>query len=200
MNFEDLSEKVNAMISRGRLTGASGEKPLRTLQVELLANDVRDDVEHMEPYGFTSEPHTGSEVVAASLAGSRRHTIVLTVSDRKYRLTGLKTGEVAIFDDLKRKVILTREGIVIDGAQSPIKVKTAGDVSIEGAAITIKGNTIALTAAGALTLSGSSIGMQSAVSTASGSFSATGDIKAGSISLQHHTHTGDSGGNTSEPR
>ena len=33
----------------------------------------------------------------------------------------------------------------------------------------------------------------------SGKIEAAGDVQAGSVSLQNHTHTGDSGGNTSKP-
>ena len=32
------------------------QKKLRELQCEFLAGEVRDQLEHVEPYGFTSEP------------------------------------------------------------------------------------------------------------------------------------------------
>ena len=53
MNLSDLGERIWALLSRGRVTGADGNKPMRTLQLELLASDARDNIEHMEPYGFT---------------------------------------------------------------------------------------------------------------------------------------------------
>ena len=51
MNLSDLGERIWALLSRGRVTGADGNKPMRTLQLELLSSDARDNVEHMEPYG-----------------------------------------------------------------------------------------------------------------------------------------------------
>mgnify|MGYP000000314771 CR=1 FL=1 len=200
MTLSDLQEKVWALICRGRLTGADGGRAMRTVQTELLAGDVRDNVEHFEPYGFTSEPLMGSEVLASSLSGDRNHTIVLMVADRRYRLTGLKGGEVAIFDDKKRKVLLSREGIVIDGVADPIEVKTTGDIKLSGATITLNGTSAVKVNAPSITLSGGAISFDAPNSSATGSLTTTGDVTAGGISLINHTHTGDSGGTTSAPR
>lgn len=199
MTLSDLNEKIWALFTRGRVTGADGGRPQRVLQVELLAGDVRDDVEHMEPYGLTSEPLPDSEAIAASLAGDRNHTIVIMVADRRYRMTGLKPGEVALYDDKGRTVYLGRDGIRIDGVSDPITVTTTGDVKTQGQNVTVE-------AAGNLTLKGSQIilkgnalGIDAPSSTASGSFATTGDVTAGGVSLIHHTHKGDSGGSTSAP-
>ncbi len=53
------------------------------------------------------------------------------MSDRRYRLKGLQTGEVAVYDDQGQSVTLTREGIVVDGAEtSTLPVySVAGQVS-----------------------------------------------------------------------
>ena len=43
------------LVTRGVLTAKNAARKMRTIQTELFANDLRDDVEHFEPYGFTSE-------------------------------------------------------------------------------------------------------------------------------------------------
>jgi phage gp45-like len=43
--------------------------------------------------------------------GLRSHGVVLAVEDRRYRLTGLEDGEVALFDDLGNIIKLGRERI-----------------------------------------------------------------------------------------
>lgn len=191
MNLSDLGERIWALLSRGRVTGADGNKPMRTLQLELLSSDARDNVEHMEPYGFTSEPFVESEALAASLSGDRNHTVVITVADRRYRLKALKQGEVAIFDDQHRKVHLTRDGIVIDGVNSPITIKTGGTVDV-------KGQTINLTASN-IKLKASNIALDSPMVNSSGAMKSVGDVSGAGISLSRHTHRGDSGGTTSTP-
>ncbi|TKV19105.1 baseplate assembly protein, partial [Citrobacter sp. TBCS-14] len=53
------------------------------------------------------------------------------VSDRRYRMKGLKTGEVAIYDDQGQSVTLTRAGIVVDGGGKVITFKNAPKARFE---------------------------------------------------------------------
>lgn len=131
--------------SRGKVTAKYGAYKLRSLQVTMLYGDTRDLVEHFEPYGFTSEPHVGAECLAVSLAGDRDHTIVIATPDRRYRPVSLKDGEVVLYDDLGRKVYLSRGGIVVEGVSSPVTVQTSGDVQVTTSSnITVKGAKITL--------------------------------------------------------
>lgn len=123
-------------IERGTITASKNDDQLRELQVQLQDNYVQDELEHLEPYGFSSEPHCDKETDAmvAFLGNQRGHGIVLSVTDRRYRITQMKTGEVCIYDDKKRHVYLKQDGIEIDGADSPITVKTTNSVTINAAA------------------------------------------------------------------
>lgn len=104
---------LSDFFARGVMTLADGAKKMRAVQVRLLADEIRDDLEHVEPYGFSSEPHPEAEAFTLFFDGDRSHGIVFTIADRRYRLKPLKTGEVAIFDDLGQKVHLTREGLEV---------------------------------------------------------------------------------------
>ena len=123
-------------IERGTITASKNDDQLRELQVQLQDNYVQDELEHLEPYGFSSEPHCDKQTDAmiAFLGNQRGHGIVLSVTDRRYRITQMKTGEVCIYDDKKRHVYLKEDGIEIDGADSPITVKTTNSVTINAAA------------------------------------------------------------------
>lgn len=123
-------------IERGTITASKNNDQLRELQVQLQDDYVQDELEHLEPYGFSSEPHCDKETDAmvAFLGNQRGHGIVLSVTDRRYRITQMKTGEVCIYDDKKRHVYLKQDGIEIDGADSPITVKTTNSVTINTAA------------------------------------------------------------------
>ena len=123
-------------IERGTITASKNDDQLRELQVQLQDNYVQDELEHLEPYGFSSEPHCDkqTDAMVAFLGNQRGHGIVLSVTDRRYRITQMKTGEVCIYDDKKRHVYLKQDGIEIDGANSPITVKTTNSVTINAAA------------------------------------------------------------------
>lgn len=79
-----------------------------------------------------------------------------------------------------------------------VLIKTKGKVTIDAPNTETTGN---LLVSGSLTYMQGMTGNGGGGTTATinGSLSATGDISAGAISLQNHTHTGDSGGKTSLP-
>lgn len=131
---------VTALINRAVVGAKNGARKLRTLQIELLDGDVRQPVEHFEPYGFTSEPLQDAEALAVSLGGDRDHTIALVVTDRRYRPVNLKDGEVVVFDDLGRKVFLSRDGIKVEGVASPVTVKTTASVLVDAPLTKCTGN------------------------------------------------------------
>ncbi|OLY66106.1 baseplate assembly protein, partial [Citrobacter braakii] len=88
-------------------------------------------IEHLEPYGFTSRAQAGAEAVVLFPDGDRSHAVAITVSDRRYRMKGLKTGEVALYDDQGQSVTLTRAGIVVDGGGKVITFKNAPKARFE---------------------------------------------------------------------
>ena len=128
-----LALRLGNLFARGRVAAVKASTRMQTLQVELLAGEVKDRLEHFEPYGFTSCPHPGAEAAAAFLDGDRSHGIVLVVADRRYRLTTLAEGEMAIHDDLGQKVHLTRAGIVVKGAGLPVLITDTPRVTVEAA-------------------------------------------------------------------
>lgn len=199
MSLNEVNEKVRGIVERCRVTNASGGTPLRTLQAEMRYQDVRDNLEHIEAYGLTSEPHVNSEGVALSLNGDPNHTVVIMVADRRYRMTGLKTGEVALYDDLGRSVYLTRDGIVINGADSPIQVKTSSTVSVKGSDINVKGSSITMEGTGSIFLKAPNISFNATTMMSTGSFSTSGDLYVKGLNVYTHVHNGDSGGTTSTP-
>lgn len=107
------------------------DKKMQEVQIRLLAGELKDGVEHMEPYGFTSHPLPGAEGVVVFPGGDRSHGVVVVVADRIFRLQGLKPGEVALHDDQGMCVHLTREGPVVKAAGKPILFTDASKARFE---------------------------------------------------------------------
>lgn len=92
-------KQLRNLIARGVVALVDAGSKLQGLQMRLTADEVKDGMEHFEPYGFTSNPQAGAEALAVFLGGDRSHGVVVCVSDRRFRLQGLKSGEVAIYTD-----------------------------------------------------------------------------------------------------
>lgn len=123
--------RMRLLISRGVLQMSQDENGLQAVQVTLQGEEPAD-AERFQTYGLTSVPHSGAEAVVAAVGGARAHLVALVVDDRRYRLAGLKTGEVALYDDLGQSVHLTREGIVIKGAGLPLAFVDCPVVTMDG--------------------------------------------------------------------
>lgn len=221
-----------ADIERGTVTISKNDDELRELQVEHQSGEVHQDVEHMEPYGFSSEPYTDKKADAITFYTDESHELgfVMCVADRRFRVKSLKTGEVVIYDDKKRHIYLKRDCIDIDGVDDPITVKTTNDIIAKcdnltatcKSAASVNCDTSSVTCKTSATVTASTImldgnvtvtgtlitgtkggGMASFGGTvnAKGLIHSEDDITAGSISLQHHVHTGVQGGseNTETP-
>lgn len=105
-----LSVRVANLISRVVIKRVDDAKKVQELQVEALADEVVDEVERFQNYGFTSKPLEGAEAVLLSVGGRREHSYCLGVEDRRYRIVNLSDGEVAVYNDTGAKIVMKANG------------------------------------------------------------------------------------------
>jgi len=109
---KDLARALG-MIMRAVVTRVTDSTEAQEVQGQVLRDEVLD-LERIQSYGMTAVPQVGAEAVVVFLGGSRSNGVVIAVEDRRYRLTGLAAGEVALYDDQGQKVHLKRDKIVIE--------------------------------------------------------------------------------------
>lgn len=110
--IETIQRQLLGLIGRAVVKSISAATKCQTVDVSLIAGEPKAGVEHLEPYGFTARANSGAEAVVLFPDGDRSHAVVVTVSDRRYRLKGLQTGEVAVYDDQGQSVTLTRAVVI----------------------------------------------------------------------------------------
>ena len=180
----NLTKCIQDMLARGFVTFSDRLKKMREVQCEFLAGEVRSELEHAEPYGFTSEPIMGAEAFAAFFDGNRSNGIVFCIADRRYRITDMEAGEVAIYDDQGQKVHFKRDGILIETPKN-LTATVAGVVDVTAPQTTIHGPLTVdglITGKGGLEISGGS------GASVNGSLTTMGDVVAAGVSLDNHTH------------
>ncbi|HBP8874070.1 TPA: phage baseplate assembly protein [Escherichia coli] len=119
------------IIARAVLTSLDTAKKCQAAGLKLIAGEQKENLEYLEPYGLTSAAKNGAEAVVLFPGGDRSHGVVIMVADRRYRLKGLKAGEVALYDDQGQSVTLTRAGIVVNGAGKAITLTNAPKARFE---------------------------------------------------------------------
>jgi phage baseplate assembly protein V len=132
------------MVGRAVINLINDGLKMQEVQVTLLADEVRADVERFQEYGFTSHPVPGAEAVMVCVGGSRDHGIVIAVDDRRYRLKSLPQGEVALYDDQGQAIHLKRDKTIhvygCDQVQVDAAVKvvtTAPEYQVNSSAINL---------------------------------------------------------------
>jgi phage baseplate assembly protein V len=200
-----VRRRIALMISRAMLSMADDTTLLQEVQVKLLGEETLSRLERFQQYGFTSVPHAGAEALALSLGGNRSHTVVVSVDDRRYRLKGLKSGEVALYDDRGQHIHLTRTGIdctVLGDLTATVSgnalATVAGTATLDCPQTIVTGD---LRVGGDLTVVGISSGDGVPMQISGGLTNTGGNVVSDGIVLDSHRHGGvtPGGGETGEP-
>ncbi|MCG9093985.1 phage baseplate assembly protein V [Laribacter hongkongensis] len=179
---------------RGVLRSTRSGKGSQLAQVDGLAGEPLPDLELFQQFGFTSNPPAGTAVVVLPLGGRTSHGIIVATENGAYRIGDLQPGETAIFNAFGDRFVF-RDGR-IDGTTKAFRLVASEGMEFDTpdakftGAVTVKD---ALTGTGGMAISGGD------GARVEGSLHATGDVKAGNVSLTEHNHPGDSGGVTGPP-
>lgn len=100
MNPQELKRafrKIRRINQRGLVRRVSYANKTRFMQLQGEGAEPLDNIEHLEPFGFTSHPVAGAEGIVLAFNGNGSHSVVFCVGDRRYRLV-IDEGEVAIYN------------------------------------------------------------------------------------------------------
>ncbi|QGM80656.1 phage baseplate assembly protein V [Otariodibacter oris] len=183
---------------RGSLKVTKTQSAIQFSQATGLSGEVLQDIELMQHFGFTSVPPENTEAVILPMGGETTHSVVIATEHGSFRVKGLKNGEVAVYDKSGSTIIL-KEGRVIEVDCDTFKVNcknyevtalsqakfftpTLETSQVFTAQGQINGNS------GMAVQGGNGASFSGPVQQKDGSFSTTGDVKAGSVSLKTHKH------------
>ncbi len=206
-----IARRVRLMARRAVVRLVYDDPKMQELQLSIFSGEVRDKVERFQDYGFTSHPIKGAEAVVLALGGNTDHGAVIRVDDRRYRITGLAEGEVALYDDQGQMVVLKRDKTIhITGTDHliadigtdavvtcpQVTVNASSQVSLNTPTVACSANLIVggdVAVTGAIA-AGGNIGSGAQVSDASGSMASMRVIFNG-----HDHDYSDGGGTTQDP-
>lgn len=126
------------MIVRGVVTKTNAGTAMQGVWTDGRAGEGTDAIEHFEPYGFTSRPLAGAEPIILEIGGSPDHHVAICVADRRYRLTGLAGGGVAMYDNGGHIVKLTSAGITLE-RNSDVIFLGDGGLAVQDGVVTGRG-------------------------------------------------------------
>lgn len=125
-----LKTKVQMMIGRCVLQAVNDEKKMQLVKISGYANEVLEDIERFQDYGFTSNPLPGAEACAVFVGGKREHGIVVKIDDRRYRFKGMESGEVAIYTDEEDFIHFKRTNEIEINSKKKLVANVTEDVEV----------------------------------------------------------------------
>lgn len=199
MSRDSIMERVRQLmrdgVARAVLNVVDDEGNMQRVQISLLEDEVIDDVERFQDYGFTSVPEEGAEATVVFVGADRSHPIVVVADDRRVRKKGLKPGEVAVYHKNGDFIYLKNEK-EIEIKTTTFKVNCTTATIVAESEVKLDSPLVTLTGRQQTTGEKSGGGASTFVG---GLKNTGGEVISNGISLEHHTHPGDSGGTTGEP-
>lgn len=127
-----IKDRVMNMVARAVVQLVNEATKLQEVQLAIQDEEVRDECERMQQYGFSSKPLPGAEAVVIFVGGNRDHPLVTNVDDRRYRPKFLQDGEVVVYNHTGDYVHIKANG--------NIEVVAATEVTITCPLVTMTGN------------------------------------------------------------
>lgn len=121
-----LADRIRGIVARAIISLVRDTQGLQVVQLEVLADEVLDDVERVQPYGLSTVPLTGAEAVVAFVGGDRSHPVAVVVDDRRHRPTDNQPGDVVLYHH--------------DGAQ--IRLTAGPTVTVDNSDIRLGGDSV----------------------------------------------------------
>lgn len=201
--LQPLRNRIMLMVARGVLKMTNDTGGLQTAQISLLEDELRDKVERVQDYGFTSNPLPGAEAITLFVGGNRDHGLIIKIDDRRYRLKAFKGGEVAMYTDEGDFIHMKRDRN-IEVKSLHVTVNADEDYTVNTKSHTVNCETHTVNASLKIAMTTAKTGIHTdaldftskkgseveAVFT--GGLKATQDVKSnnGGVSLNNHVHEG----------
>ncbi|SIS87788.1 phage baseplate assembly protein domain-containing protein [Neptunomonas antarctica] len=115
--------KIRRISQRALLRRVSYANKIRYLQLQVEGGQALADIEHLEPFGFTSHPLPGADVIALAFNGNGSHTVALLAGDQRYRLV-IEEGEAAVYNQHGDKVHIRKDRVVEIKASVQVLIDT----------------------------------------------------------------------------
>lgn len=198
--------KIRRLAGRALIRRVRYANKMRYFQVQQEGGMPLDNVEHVEPFGFTSHPLPNAEAVVLAFNGNGSNSVAIMAGDQRYRLV-IDEGEAAIYNHQGDKVHLKKDRTISVEAATKVELVTphthltgkltvAETIEAQGHISSQDKITAASVVQGASFVNAAGSGTLGE----DGTMTVT-DVVASGISLKGHIHSnGNKGGNTGGPQ
>lgn len=132
--LSEVGAALRSLATRGKVSATATLLTNRAvLQLRGLAKEVRNGIELLQPYGMSSRPLAGGDVLLIQIGGSRDHCVAVHADDPSLRIADLQPGEFGFRDQNGQQVVFRVDRIEVT---TPLKLvaSVTGECDITSAA------------------------------------------------------------------
>lgn len=124
---EEIYAKLRGMVRRVTVKNIKDDGQMQTASVEVADGIWRDDIEIMQPYGFSSlADDDGALGLVLAVGGDEGDLVLLPLANPSQRMGGLNKGDVGISNKHGDKVVVRAGGGIEVAAAASISLKVGG--------------------------------------------------------------------------
>lgn len=140
----EIFAKLRGMVRRVTVKNIKDDGQMQTASVEVADGIWRDDIEIMQPYGFSSlADDDGALGLALAIGGDEGDLVLLALANPSQRMGGLNKGDVVFGNKYGDKIIARASGGIEIAAASSISLKVGGvSITVSAAGVAFEGGTI----------------------------------------------------------
>jgi len=90
--------RILSMVGKCIIEAIRDDSDIQLSQISVLDEEVQNDIERVQEFGFTSVPPKDSEGIVLYLGGNQQHGVIIATDSSEYRLKGLPDGATAIYN------------------------------------------------------------------------------------------------------
>lgn len=105
-----ILSRTQMMVGKAILKAVNDKTAIQLVKIAGIADEVQDEVERIQPYGFTTNVPLGGESIVINIGGNKDHPIVIMIDHAQYRIKNLKSGEVIMYDKTGSTILFDENG------------------------------------------------------------------------------------------
>ena len=106
------------------------------------SHGLRDNLVGVAPFGLASSPPLEAYAVTAYLGGDRSNGVAFAHHHAPSRPTDLQRGDACLYDNRGRRIWLSEDGIVVNGAAGSVTITNATIVRLECDMLQVTGDIV----------------------------------------------------------
>ena len=116
--LDPIKRRILSIVGRAVLKQVYEDQGIQLVRIDDTVGDVRDRVQRMQDFGFSSHPPLESEVLVLFPGGDRTAGIIIKAEDRSTRVKNLSVGESVVYNAHGLRVFLKEGAIHIGQSDS----------------------------------------------------------------------------------